>query len=541
MHCSTTYLPYAATHAFSSLVTDYLAQVPAITAFQLHAPTYEGISAAIETRKKYLVNRKLLVNALHKQYTGLSVSDQVANNIELLLAENTFTITTAHQPNIFTGPLYFIYKILHTVKLCEELKEKFPSENFVPIYYMGSEDADLEELGFINAGDQHLIWETKQEGAVGRMKVDKPLLKILGDLERQIAVLPHGTAWITLLRNCYTEGKTIQQATLELVNELFGKYGVVVVIPDNAELKSLFRLTVEKELVEKFSESIVAETTLELAKHYKVQAAGRPINLFYLIDDKRERIEVEGERDKEEGIRYKVKGLGLSFTQEEILKELYEHPERFSANVILRGVFQGTILPDIAFIGGGGELAYWLELKNVFAAAGVPYPVLILRNSFVFIEPLVNERIQKQHLSDNDLFETELTLINALVTKNTKQQLRLSEQIEQVKLQYQFIQMLAAGVDKSLVEHAKSLEARTVKLLAGLEKKIFRAEKRKYETDIQQIQFIKKSLFPANSLQERHQNIALFYAKYGPGFIDSIYKASTGLAQEFCVVKYIGK
>ncbi|MEN9599242.1 MAG: bacillithiol biosynthesis cysteine-adding enzyme BshC, partial [Bacteroidota bacterium] len=315
-----------------------------------------------------------------------------------------------------------------------------------------------------------------------------------------------------------------------LVNTIFADYGVVVVVPDNAALKKLFQATVEKELVEKFSEAIVAQTTAALAKHYKVQAAGRPINLFYLIDDKRERIEVEG-------LRYKVEALGLSFTQEEILQELNQHPERFSANVILRGVFQGTILPDIAFIGGGGELAYWLELKEVFAAAEVPYPVLVLRNSFVVIEELVKERIQKQQLTDQDLFQPELALINTLVKKATTHQLQLTEQIKAVQAQYAAIQNKAAAIDKSLIEHTKSLEAKTIKRLAELEKKIFRAEKRKYETDIQQIHFIKNNLFPANSLQERHQNMALFYAKYGKAFIDCIYKASKGLQQEFGVIR----
>jgi bacillithiol synthase len=530
MHCSTTYLPYSVTHAFSTLVTDYLAQVSAITPFQAHAPSAEGIAAAIEARKHHRVNREVLVATLKKQYDGLTISDSVRKHIELLLADNTFTVTTAHQPNIFTGPLYFMYKILHAAKLCEELKEKFPTENFVPIYYMGSEDADLDELGFIHAGEQHLVWETKQQGAVGRMKVDKGLLKILKALEGQIAVQPHGTEWINLLTACYTEGKTIQQATLELVNSVFADYGVVVVVPDNTALKKLFKATVEKELVEKFSEAIVAQTTVELTKYYKVQAAGRPINLFYLIDDKRERIELEG-------LKYKVEALGLSFTQEEILQELNEHPERFSANVILRGVFQGTILPDIAFIGGGGELAYWLELKNVFAAANVPYPVLVLRNSFVIIEELVNERIQKQQLTDTDLFQSELALINALVKKATTHELQLTEQIKAVQVEYAIIQNRVAAVDKSLIEHTKSLEAKTMKRLAELETKIFRAEKRKYKTDIQQIQFIKNNLFPGNSLQERHQNMALFYAKYGKTFIACIYKASKGLEQEFGIVR----
>jgi uncharacterized protein YllA (UPF0747 family) len=241
-------------------------------------------------------------------------------------------------------------------------KRQLPQYKFVPVYYMGSEDADLDELGFVNVGGQKLVWETKQTGAVGRMKVDKALLKLIHEIHGQIGVLPFGNEFTDLLNACYTEGKTIQQATLELVNALFGAYGLIVLIPDNAKLKTAFHSVVEKELTEKFSHRIVADTIDKLGAHYKVQAGGREINLFYLIDNKRERIEQAGDA-------FEVKTLNLQFSKDEILKELKEHPERFSANVILRGAFQETVLPNIAFIGGGGELAYWLELKNVFNAS----------------------------------------------------------------------------------------------------------------------------------------------------------------------------
>ena len=173
MDCTAQYIDYRQTGYFSALVTDYISGEELLAPFYKHPASVAGIKAAIDARKKYPTNRKLLVEVLTKQYASIAASDKVKANIDKLLLENTFTITTAHQPNILTGPLYFIYKILHAIKLAELLAAEMPGSAFVPVYYMGSEDADLDELGhvFIN-GEKHQ-WQTKQTGAVGRMKVDK--------------------------------------------------------------------------------------------------------------------------------------------------------------------------------------------------------------------------------------------------------------------------------------------------------------------------------------------------------------------------------
>jgi uncharacterized protein YllA (UPF0747 family) len=167
MDCKASFLTYAQTGYFSTTVLDYVLQSPSIKPFYNHPVSIAGMQAAIEQRKKYPTDRKLLVTILKKQYSSLEVSKLVEANIESLANENTFTITTAHQPNIFTGPLYFIYKILQVAKLAEQLKESFPENNFVPVYYMGSEDADLDELGHIFCNGEKKVWETNQTGAVG--------------------------------------------------------------------------------------------------------------------------------------------------------------------------------------------------------------------------------------------------------------------------------------------------------------------------------------------------------------------------------------
>ena len=365
-----TYLPYQQTGYFSKLITDYLQRSANLRSFYEHEVSIEGIKAAIQQRQTFNQNRGVLVDVINKQYQGLTITPAVEQNIQSLLQPNTFTITTAHQPVIFTGPLYFIYKILHIVKLAESLHQQLPEYHFVPVFYMGSEDADLDELGTINVSGKQYKWNTTQTGAVGRMKVDKAFIALLNELSNQVGVEEYGSEIINLFKECYRLNTTIQQATLKVVNALFGEYGLIVLIPDNRELKSLFAPVIAKELTEQFSHKAVEESINELSQHYKVQAGGRDINLFYLVDDKRERIE------KEDNI-FTVQGIKKRFTKEEMLQELRTNAERFSPNVILRGAFQETVLPNIAFIGGGGELAYWMELKRVFKAIHLPYPILI--------------------------------------------------------------------------------------------------------------------------------------------------------------------
>ena len=524
-----TYIPYQQTGFYSKTILDYLDKQQTLHPFYKHEVSVEGIKAAIEERKAFPQNREVLVNVLKQQYQNLQISDNVQQNINLLSQPNTYTITTAHQPVIFTGPLYFAYKILHAVKLAEELSKQLPQNNFVPVFYMGSEDADLDELGTIKVDGKEYKWQTKQTGAVGRMKIDNDFITLLQQLQNQIAVLPFGDELIDIFKQCYRLDITIQQATLEVINELFGKYGVVVLIPDNPGLKRLLQPVFIKEIQEQFSHKQVEETLAGLSQYYKVQAGGRELNLFYLLDDKRERIEAKNDK-------FIVQSLELIFTREELINEIKNHPERFSPNVILRGVLQETVLPNIAFIGGGGEMAYWLELKKVFDAVQVPYPVLILRNSFLFTNKKQAQKLQQLGFSAPDFFNDTLSLINDLVKRTSDKQITIESEIQQAKNLFSHLQSVAQNVDITLQEHATALSALMEKKLKSFEKKIMRAERKKYDTQHNQIETIKQQLFPNKNLQERVENISGFYPRYGKSFLDIIYQNSLSLEQQFAIV-----
>jgi bacillithiol biosynthesis cysteine-adding enzyme BshC len=359
MDCIANRLPYRQTGAFSKLAVDYIDQAKALQPFYAAAPSLKGIQQSIKVRKQFPTNRDTLVRELRKQYGDL-LKDRVAKNIDALLSADTFTITTAHQPNILTGPLYFIYKILHTIRLAEHLETSLPQYKFVPVYYMGSEDADLDELGHIYLDGKKLNWDTKQTGAVGRMKVDTTFLQLINTAEGQLAVLPFGKEIMDLVKKIFKKDVLVQDATFQLVDALFAGYGLVTLMPDNAELKKQAILIFEDDLLHQAPSDIIGKTIEKIhAAGYKVQANPREINLFYLEEGIRERIVKKDEK-------YKVQNTSKEFSEDELKKELNDHPERFSPNVILRGIFQETILPNVAFIGGGGELAYWLQYGELF-------------------------------------------------------------------------------------------------------------------------------------------------------------------------------
>jgi bacillithiol synthase len=524
------YLPYSQTGKFSKIVLDYISKAPALKDFYQHPVNLEGIKSAIEQRKKYSTNRKVLADQFRNQYQQFEDCDLIKSNIQVLLDENTFTICTAHQPNIFTGHLYFIYKIFHTIKLADSLNKELPECHFVPVFFMGSEDADLEELNHVVIDGVKYEWETKQTGAVGRMKVDDNLVKLIEKIAGRLSVEEFGKPLIDLLKKCFVKNSTIEEATFLFVHNLFHEYGLLVLLPDNPAFKKEMIPIFEDDIFNHTSSKIVEQTSEKLSQYYKAQAYPREINLFYLKDNLRNRIVQVNDH-------FAVHDTNISFTKEQMKKEIYEHPERFSPNVILRGLFQEIILPDIAWIGGGGELAYWLQLKDLFKNFSVPYPVLILRNSFLIIDKKYKDLLDKLSLSAPELFEGKEALFNQMVNAKSNSVLNLTNEKKEFENIYYQMEELVKDIDRTLIRHVEALQTRHINALTALEKKMFRAEKRKFSNQQNQLNKIFSSLFPNSGLQERTENFMLLYSRLGKDFFDMLYYASLTLEEQFCILE----
>lgn len=515
MDCKTELIDYADTGYFSPLILDYLKEDPKLRPFYKYPPNNPDFQEAIHARKTFPTNRTLLVNEIKNIYRDIKQDKKVIVNIELLADENTFTICTAHQPNLFTGYLYFIYKILHAIKLASFLKKQYPQYNFVPVYYMGSEDNDLEELGTVHIDGKTFQWQTSQTGAVGRMQPEN-IEPLINEITKHLGINDHAREIITWLKEAYLQHKDIQTATLYLVNALFGKYGLVVVNADSLGFKRAILPVLKEELFQESSFKIVNKTIDKLLLHYHAQASPREINLFYLNEQIRERI------IKKDDV-WQVLNTNKTFTREQLEQELNAHPERFSPNVILRGILQETILPDIAFIGGGGELSYWMELKGVFEHYNVPFPLLMLRSSVLWVDEKSVRRLQKVDLKPKDLFTDTESLISDFVKKHAMDKLVLKEEYQQIETIYQGLEKKAENIDITLKASVGAERKKALCSIGKLEHKFLRAEKKKFAWQTELIRKVKNKLFPNNNLQERVENILPFYAVYGPDFIDKVY------------------
>jgi len=522
------YISYQETGSFSKLVLDYINNEESLRPFYSYRPDMDGLAEAIANRH-FQGNRNTLVEVLKKQYEHLVPNKSVTKNIELLGHENTFTVTTGHQLNLFTGPLYFIYKIVTTINLALELKMAHPDKNFVPVYWMATEDHDFDEINHVSVDEKNISWIQQTNGATGRLSTKTVAAAVLA-YKGYLGISKNGKHIAKLVEQAYLEHDNLADATRYLVNNLFQKYGLVIVNADDHELKKQFSSIIERDILEQNSARLIGETSNHLASFdYKSQVNGRDINFFYLKDDLRERIIFENGK-------YLVNHTDISFTETEVKAEIAKYPERFSPNVVMRPMYQEVILPNIAYIGGGAEVAYWMQLKANFDFYQVDFPVLLLRNSALLIDKRTAQNIYSLGFELADFFLPAEELKNKWVRKNTEIQLSLADETRAINSIFDQIKLNAFKIDKTLSISADTAKQKTNRLLANLEKKLFRAEKRKHETALLQIENVKNRLFPNGTLQERILNIAPMYVNYGEDFLSSCIENFEPLGGDFTLL-----
>ncbi|MCE7063025.1 bacillithiol biosynthesis cysteine-adding enzyme BshC [Dyadobacter sp. CY343] len=503
------------TGQFPALLLDYLDQKAPLSEFYSNFPTLENAKAAILNKSAFETEkRKVLVETLESQYNGLADLP----DFSLLLDEKTFTVTTGHQLNIFTGPLYIIYKIVTTIKLARALKETYPEYNFVPVYWMATEDHDFEEIASVHLFGETHKWTGDHKGAVGRLN-PKELESIL----KQLPGKPD------LFARAYLENNTLADAVRCYMHELFGHYGLVTLDADHADLKRSFLPVIKEELTNSISGKLVNETTAKLnSLGYHTPLNAREINLFYLDENLRERITKEGNV-------YKVLNTDLTFSETEILHLAETKPEIFSPNVILRPLYEEIILPNLAYIGGPSEVPYWMQLKGVFDHFSVPFPMLIPRNFALYITGHQCKKVKKLNISYQELFLDEVALRKTFIEKNTAHILDLDDQKEEFNRIFEAILEKAVAVDQTMLGAVKAEQTRLLHSLKHLEKRIVRAEERNHQSEIEQLLALKNKLFPNGIAQERYDNLFSFYTS-DPAFIEKLFNAFDPLNFSYNVI-----
>ena len=526
-----TQIPFKDTGFFSKTMLDYLEQKDTIQSFYNNFPNITGFYNQIEEKEKSfrLQSRLVLVEALKKQYSNFEVSEKTQENIELLKLKNTFTITTGHQLNLFTGPLYFLYKIISAINLAEELSAKFPEKNFVPVYWMATEDHDFDEINYFNFEGKKVRWNRKDGGAVGRFSTDG-LEQVLNVFANQLGSSKNATYLKELFSKGYLKHTNLADATRYIANDLFKEYGLIILDGDDSELKKLFIPFVKDELENETSFKEVSKTILNLEKNYKIQVNPREINLFYLSKNSRERIIFE------DGI-YKVNNTNISFSKSEILKEVDENSLDFSPNVIMRPLYQEVILPNLCYLGGGGEIAYWFELKDYFKKVNVPFPILLLRNSVQIVSKKQQKKLDNLTISHEELFLNQHELLSKKVLQNSNIEVDFNAKIQYLETQFAELKEVAKKTDVSFVNAVNAQERKQIKGLENLQKRLLRAEKTRQNDLVERVTALQNEILPNQSLEERQRNFSEYYLEYGTSFIEALKQSLKPLDLEFTVLE----
>ncbi|WP_128545547.1 bacillithiol biosynthesis cysteine-adding enzyme BshC [Larkinella soli] len=509
------YLPLSATGQFSSLFLDYISQQDTLRPFYNRFPTLEAFAEQAKERSFDDEKRQTLVRVLERQYRHIPDKP----DFSVLTQPNTFTVTTGHQLNIFTGPLYILYKWITTVNLAKKLNLAYPEYRFVPVYWLAAEDHDFAEINHFSLFGRNYTWETEQRGAVGRMNPK--------ELEAVFREMPEK---LPLFEEAYLKHDTLADAVRWYVHEMLGEQGLICIDPDDADLKRMFIPVMKDELMHHTTGEIITKTSEELETlGYRTQVTPREINLFYLDHQLRERIVLEDDT-------YRVLHTDLRFTQEEILKLLDEHPERFSPNVVLRPLYQEAILPNLAYIGGPSEVPYWLQLKGIFDHYRQPFPFLFARNFALYVNPASTKKMEKLGVTPEELFYDEVKLRRSYIEKITENSLHLSDEKACLEQCFGDILAKAVRVDKSLEGAVLAEKAKLLNTLDNLEKRLKKAEERNHETVVNQLLTLKNKLFPNGGIQERTENFLNFYLN-DPRFLEKLLDAFEPFEQRMLILK----
>ncbi len=527
--CST-YIPFQQTGFFSKMMCDYIEKSDNTAPFYNNFPDIEGFSKQIAEKEKSYTKqqRNTLVTVLKDQYKRISISESVAFNLKLLEKENTYTVTTGHQLNLFTGPLYFLYKIISAINLAEELSNQFPEYNFVPVYWMATEDHDFDEINYFNFEGRKVQWNSDQTGGVGRFSTAG-----LNDVFNAFKELTGSSKRATYLQELFKEGylahDNLADATRFIANELFKAYGLLIIDADDTRLKREFSPIIKRELLEQVSHKAVSKTNKILEKDYNIQVNPREINLFYLKDTIRERIVFEDNK-------FKVHNTDIYFTEITIIEELKNYPERFSPNVIMRPLYQEVILPNLCYIGGGGELAYWMQLKEYFKVVAIPFPILLLRNSVQVVKEKQYKKLEKLSISLTELFQKQNDLLASKVTENSEATFDFFTQKKVLERQFDELRVLASKTDASFIGAVNAQEKKQLKGLDNLKKRLLRAEKRNQADLVTRIKDLQNEILPNQSLEERQRNFSEHYLEYGDDFIPILKQQLKPLELAFYVL-----
>jgi bacillithiol biosynthesis cysteine-adding enzyme BshC len=513
----------------SPLVRDYVHHFDRVSSFFAQNPHASGTYAAqaeICAQREY--RRAELRAALLTQQAAWGAPPIARQRIDELCTPRGLAVITGQQTGLFGGPLFTLYKALTVVALAAEL-ERALDRPVVPLFWMASEDHDVAEADHVQMLDRsgtlvqirHTAWG---EPPGGFMPANLRLGPAIHDTLTRVGELLPATEFTDALRDAlaqaYTPERTLAEAFACWMTALLGETGLVLVDAADPGMKRLAAGIFRREVEEAPGTSVaIVEVSRALrAQGYPTQIEARPdgVNCFLLAEGRRALV-----RDP---TGFRLRDTGETIAPASLLRMVQDSPERFSPNVALRPVVQDALFPTLAYVAGPGELAYFAQLRPVYAAFGVPMPAIVPRASLSLLDPRVAQLLDRFHLPLQDLTAEPEQLASRLLRAHLPPDLgaTLAAARQGVEEIFRRLGEAVAAVDPTLQATAGQTGGHIKGHLDQLEKKAVQALKRREADTRQQIQRLRDALMPGGKLQERVYPVLPFLAKYGPALLTAL-------------------
>jgi bacillithiol biosynthesis cysteine-adding enzyme BshC len=525
------YIPTKRLPHFSRLADDYIHDYGNVREF------FDGDfrdAAAYDRQTERTLARRLpreeLAAVLREQNKTYGCGPQTLGNIELLERERACAVVTGQQAGLFSGPLYTIYKALTAIKLAERLSRNGPGK-CVPVFWLASDDHDLAEIDHIALLDKdNRPQEIRCGMPSGEPKIPASALVLppeIADCLRRLADLTPVSEFkadiMAALSEAYRPGRGWVEAFARWMTRLFRSYGLIFIDASDPRLKELGGDVFCREIAEESAANPPA-----LAASQRLRDAGYEaqvhlhegvLNIFYAERERRSL--------RWDGRAFEIKDPRETRSKADLLALAKEKPFLFSPNVLLRPVYQDTLLPTVAYVGGPGEIAYFAQMKGVYEKFGLPMPVIYPRKSLTVVESKIGRVLAKYHLDVPDLWGGAEGIIRSLGEGGVPEPLgrALSLAASHVEQDFGPIIRDVAAFEPTLKESAQQSRGKMVQQLRFLEKKMVQAAKKQNDIAVGQIRKAGDHLYPNGRLQERALNIVPFLFKYGYVFVDKLGEA----------------
>ncbi|MEM0999774.1 MAG: bacillithiol biosynthesis cysteine-adding enzyme BshC [Bacteroidota bacterium] len=477
----------------ADLKSDYLSGAEALRPFYQYAFPPSDYAGILRDKASDPMDRATLADELLRQNRELPDAAATLANIEQLRDNRTFTVTTGHQLVMLGGPMYTLYKIASTIRLAEIIQQKHPEYPVVPVFWMATEDHDWAEINhFHSSFTQRRTYRGSFRGAVGRHLLEPSIESVLpADLD-------------AALKACFVPGRKYAEAFRAFIHQLFGATGLVIVDADTPVLKRLFLPAMRRELSATGMFAHIDATNQRLeALGYKQQIFPRPVNLFYLGNGDRELIERTAEGD------FHLKGSDTVISATDLQARLEAHPEDFSPNVACRPLYQETILPNLAYVGGWAETSYWMQLREAFEAAGINFPLLVPRMHATLLTPTQAEEANRLEIPPADLGRSLHDLHEAHLDRHWTDA-ELQEHFGEIHTAYQHLAEHIQAIDPTLAISVRANWARTAKKFHRLKKKVRKSLRNQQPKPYEAISLLKNAVSPEHRQQQRVLNFTAF-------------------------------